>query len=134
MTRSRLLFFAYLSATLVTAVCYIAADWMWEACGFQYGAQPYPIYRVMTALTVPYMVLAFVLVVLPVFLLRLFPFPGAAWLIFPLMSFLPLALAVFGAWTMLRSRCDRRRLVLGGLHIANAALLFHMGFQMLMSV
>ena len=146
MTRRRILtalLWAYGVFTVTALVCTVATDVMWEACGYQYGAEPSALYHAMSAVTHVYVLAAVGLVMGPVLLFR----PVIALLsdslltpltvvLFLLIGLVPLLLAGFGLYTAVRSWAARRwtGTVPGLLHIINAGLLAWFIFQALMSV
>ena len=147
MTKRRILtalLWAYGIFTITAAVCAVATDVMWEACGYQYGGSPSALYNAMSAVTHLYIRAAGRLAMAPVPLFRLavslLPEDAMAPLtvgLFLLMGLVPLLLAGLGLWTAARGwRTDHRRrsVILGALHISNAALLVHFIFSALMSV
>ena len=145
MTGRRLLtvlLWAYGIFTVTALVCTVAADVMWEACGYQYGAEPSALYHAMEAVTHLYALAAVGLVMGPVMLFRpvmaLLPdslvSPLTA-LLFLLMALVPLLLAGYGLYTAVRGWKSRRAgAVPGVLHMVNAGLLVYFIFHALMSV
>ena len=146
MTRRRgltALLWTYGVFTVTALVCTVATDVMWEACGYQYGAEPSTLYSAMEAVTHLYVQAAVGLVMGPALLFR----PVMALLpeslvtplmvvLFLLIGLVPLLLAGLGLRTAVRGWNSRRwtGAVPGVLHMVNAGLLVHFIFSALMSV
>lgn len=134
---------AYGIFTVTALICTVATDIMWEACGYQYGAEPSALYNAMEAVTHLYilaavgLVMGLALLFRPVIaLLSESPVAPLMVVLFLLMGLVPLLLAGLGLWTAVRGWMGRRwtGAVPGVLHMVNAGLLAHFIFHALMSV